>query len=229
MSDGGNDGSLADWLERFWVSRPTRRVPLWQQPRSSRPADVHPTKALRHLVEILQGLDDPVLLDLGLLSGSNVSFFSREVPCRIAVNDIYAELDRATRAGKPGGLAAVIERSLAHADASLDGALCWDICDYLESDEAAALASAVTRVLKPGGVALVMSSTVLYNTPEFTRYTVEDLDHIRHGPQPSSMAQRRVWLSRDVVRLFAPLRPDETYLLAHGARELLLRKPKKAG
>lgn len=224
MSNGEEGSGLAGWLASFGLVRSGRRVPLWTQPLAARTGDTHATRALRHLVGILQGVDAPVLLDLGLLSGSNVTFFGRETSCRLVVNDLYSELDRAARAGYAGGLSAVITGAITQPDASLDGVLCWDVFDYLEPDEAAALAAAIRRVLKPRGVVLAMFSTVMYEAAEFTRYTVEDLDHIRHTPQPAELKQRRIWSSRDVVRLFAPLVPDETYLLKHGEREVLLRK-----
>lgn len=212
------------WLASLGFHRSGRRVPLWTAPLAARTEDVRTTRALRHLVEILGGVDAPVLLDLGLLSGSNVTFFGSEMSCRLVVNDLYSELDRATRAGESGDLSAAIRRAVVQPDASLDGVLCWDIIDYLDPAEAAVLADVVQRVLKPRGVVLAMFSTVMYEAAEFTRYTVEDLDHIRHVPQPAAMRQRRVWSSREVVRMFAPLRPDETYLLSHGEREVLLRK-----
>lgn len=224
MSNGEKGSGLAGWLASFGLTRSGRRVPLWTQPVAARAEDVHTTRALRHLVATLQGIDAPVLLDLGLLSGSNVTFFGSEMSCRLVVNDLFTELDRAARTDAEASLAARIAAVMREPDASLDGVLCWDLFDYLEPDEAAGLAAAVRRVLKPRGIVLAMFSTVMYEAAEFTRYTVESLDRIRHSPQPCSLRQRRVWSNREIVRLFAPLVPEETYLLTHGEREVLLRK-----
>jgi hypothetical protein len=143
----------------------------------------------------------------------------------VVVTDLYAELDSSMREGGLALLPAAIAATINQPPESLDGVLCWDVCDYLTRDAATALSTALLRVLKPGGVALALFSTLSFGAPEFTRFVIDDPDHIRYRPFPSSLAQQRVWLSRDTVRLFAPLNADETYLQAHGEREVLLRKP----
>jgi hypothetical protein len=225
VSDSEHDGSIADWLTRFGIARRVRREPAWLPTHTDRVDAVHTTRALRRFVEILRGVGHSVLLDLGPLCGSNVSFFGEQLSCRVVVTDLYATLDRSMREGGltllPGGIAATIDQP----SESLDGVLCWDVCDYLTHDAATVLSASLLRVLKPGGVALALFSTLGFEAPEFTRFMIDDLDHIRYRPFPSSLAQQRVWLSRDTVRLFAPLNADETYLQSHGKREVLLRKP----
>jgi SAM-dependent methyltransferase len=226
VAHGENDGPLADWLSLFGISWPGRRPAPWTPGPSKRVEQVHTSRVLRRLVEVLRLVEHPSLLDLGPLSGSNVNFFGSVLGGRLVVNDIYSVLDAAARRAAPGGLGPVIERAMTEPGDSLDGVLCWDLFDYLDADEAAALAREVARVLKPGGAALAMFATVPYDGGEFTRFTIEDLDHIRYRPQAASLSQQRVQLGREVVQIVRPLLADETYLLAHGEREALLRKPR---
>lgn len=223
MASDERDGSLSDWLSRFGISWPVRRDPLWTQAVAARGAGSHPTRSLRRFVEIVRASDHPVLLDLGPASGPSVGFLGRELGCRLVVGDLTAKLDEVTRAR--GDRRAVIEAALGiHAPGSFHGVFCWDLCDYLTMTEARVLGQAVARVLAPGAPALAMFSTLQYDTPELTRFGIVDIDHLTYKPFPAVMVQTHVWLGGDGSRLFAPLRVEETYLLAHGYREVLLRR-----
>ena len=112
------------------------------------------TKALRKLLSTLTSRDSPVLIDLGPVVGSNVSFFGEQVGCKIFVEDIYAELERHVRAGKLEDLPAFLSRRFSQPDGSVDGVICWDIIDYLDRPSAQALAEQLTRVLRPEGAPL---------------------------------------------------------------------------
>ena len=65
------------------------------------PADdpVFATKALRKLLTSLPSNESRVLLDLGPVVGSNVSFFGERFGCKIFVEDIFADLERHLRSG----------------------------------------------------------------------------------------------------------------------------------
>lgn len=223
MSSDERDGSLSDWLGRFGISWPVRREPLWSQSLPARTEATHPTRALRRFVEIVRAVEHPTLLDLGPVSGRTVAFLGSELGCRLVVGDLYAQLDAAARAG--ASLADAITAGLGTLEAgAFHGVFCWDLCDYLQWPDAGAMGRALARVLAPGAPALAMFSTVRYDAAEWTRFGIEDLDHLSARPVPSALGQHHVWLSRDVSRIYAPLRVDETYLLSHGCREVLLRK-----
>src|SRR6476469_7753432 len=55
---------------------------------------VFATKALRKFLASLTSREMPVLLDLGPLVGSNVSFFGEQLGCKIFVEDLIDYLDR---------------------------------------------------------------------------------------------------------------------------------------
>src|SRR5688572_3030979 len=60
----------------------------------------YPSQSLHKFLRCLQSTDNPLLLDLGPVVGSNVTFFGEQLGCRIRVEDIAADIDRHVKAGK---------------------------------------------------------------------------------------------------------------------------------
>ena len=141
---------------------------------------VFATKALRKFLTSLTSRESPVLLDLGPVVGSNVSFFGEQLGCKIFVEDIYADLDRHVRDGKVEELPAFLEKRFPQADGAVDGILCWDMIDYLDRRAAQALAEQLTRVLRPDGALLGFFGTAQpRDTP------LHEIHHRRRG-QPEA-------------------------------------------
>src|SRR5476651_1467367 len=128
---------------------------------ASGPVDdpVFATKALHKFLQTLTSRELPVLLDLGPVVGSNVSYFGEQLGCKIYVEDIYADLDRHVRQGKVAELPAFLKRRFPQESGSVDGVLCWDLIDYLDKESAQAMAVELTRVLRPEGALLGFFST----------------------------------------------------------------------
>ena len=61
---------------------------------------VFATKALPKFLQTLTSRELPVLLDLGPVVGSNVSYFGEQLGCKIFVVDIFADVDRHVREGR---------------------------------------------------------------------------------------------------------------------------------
>ena len=224
MSDGENDRSLAGWWTRV------RRTLLGGvQPHDlggdpSAEDDVHLSKVVRHFLDAMRGITAPVIVDLGPAIGSNVTFLGELLSCKVHVEDVYADIDRLTQAGQENTLAAFLSTRLSYEPGSVDGVLAWDIFDYLHRGEAEALARQIVTALKPGGVVMALFSTVLIGDRSFRKYVIVDADHLRHRRVPSARSAKRVWLGRDVERLFAPVEVAESYLLAHRQSETLLQQ-----
>src|SRR5262245_36526951 len=94
------------------------------------------TKALKKFLATLTARELPVLLDLGPVVGSNVSFFGEQLGCKIFVEDIFADVDRHVREGKLDTLAEFLQKRFSQADGTVDGILCWDLIDYLDRSAA---------------------------------------------------------------------------------------------
>ncbi len=120
---------------------------------------VFTTKALHKFLTCLTSRESPVLMDLGPVVGSNVSFFGEQLGCKILVEDIFSDLDRHIRAQKTEALPAFLTSRFTQPSGAIDGILCWDIFDYLDRAAAQALAVQLARILRPEGALLGFFST----------------------------------------------------------------------
>jgi methyltransferase family protein len=183
------------------------------------------TKALKKFLACLTAREQPVLLDLGPVVGSNVSFFGEQLGCKIFVEDIFADLDRHVRDGKLEALPALLQKRLPQTTGSVDGILCWDVIDYLDRQAAQALATELTRVLRPDGALLGFFGTAQPREPRYTKFIIVDEVNLKHRPYPAARGRQAILLNRDIIRLFSGLRVAESFLLKNNLREILFRKP----
>src|SRR4051812_2078920 len=206
----------------------TRRNELDVTPPSAPPSvddPVFATKALRKFLTSLTVREQPVLLDLGPVVGSNVSFFGEQLGCKIFVEDIFADLDRHVQSGKVEELPGFLNKRFQHAAGSVDGILCWDIIDYLDRAAAQALAEELTRVLRPDGALLGFFGTAQPRDTRYTKYIVIDEVNLKHKSYQAARGRQAILLNRDILRLFAGLRVSDSFLLQNNLREILFRKP----
>ena len=186
---------------------------------------VYPTKALGKFLKTLQGRENPALIDLGPVVGSNVTFFGEKLGCRIRVEDIAADLDQHVKSGKIGQLAAFLAGRFPQEAETVDGVLCWDIFDYLDRPAAQALGAALTRLLRPDGALLGFFSTAEARSQVYTKYIVVDEGSLRYRTYPATRPRQRALLNRDIIKLFEGLRVSDSYLMKTHMREILFRKP----
>jgi hypothetical protein len=186
---------------------------------------VFATKALHKFLTCLTSRESPVLLDLGPVVGSNVSFFGEQLGCKILVEDIFSDLDRHLRAQKMDALPAFLTSRFTQASGTVDGILCWDIFDYLDRAAAQALAVQLTRILRPEGALLGFFSTSQTLDTRYTKYIIVDRINLKHRPYPSVRGRQSALANRDIIRLFSTLRVSDSFLLKNNLREILFRKP----
>lgn len=182
------------------------------------------TKVLARWLAALAQRDAPVVLDLGPVVGTNVSFLGEQLGCKLRVEDLYADVDRLTREQALDTMPAFLEQRFRCEPESLDAVLCWDVLDYLEKPAAAILARQVATWVKPGGVVLCFFSTVAAPAPVYTRYVIADAEHLVYRTSPAAHGKRTIFQNRDIERLFPGLGVSENVLLLNKAREVLLRK-----
>lgn len=187
--------------------------------------ETHPTKALRKFLSGLHARDNPLILDLGPVVGSNVTFFGEQLGCRIRVEDVAADLDRHVRQGALDQLGPFFETRFTQAPESVDGILCWDVLDFLDRPAAQALAGALMRLLRPEGYLLGLFSTAA-ESPEraYTKYVVVDEETLRYRTYAGLRPRQRGLLNGDIIKLFKDLRVTDSFLMKSRMREMLFRK-----
>lgn len=183
------------------------------------------SKALPKFLTALRHRDAPVLLDLGPVVGPNVSFLGEDLGCKIFVEDILSDLERFGKEKRLGDFPKFLETRLTHAEASVDGILCWDLLDYLEKPAAQVLGRRLVALLKPGGSLLGFFATAPSTERSYTRHVIVDQNTLEHRPYAGSLSKQPVIANRDVGRLFDGLRVIESFLLLTKTREILFRKP----
>ncbi|MFO7693453.1 MAG: class I SAM-dependent methyltransferase [Vicinamibacterales bacterium] len=229
MSDGEDTRSLAG----LW-NRARRFLPggVGQAPDGWEPADggaIRPSRTLRPFLEELSATPSPVVVDLGPVIGSNVSFLGSQLACKLYPEDLYADVDQPFPRGDEDGLAPVLAAKLRQAPGEVDGILAWDVFDYLGRGEAAALGKRLASLLRPGGLLMALFTTEPRHEAASRRYVIVDADHLRHRPAPGARWARKVWPLRDIEVLLSPLEVRQSHLLAHRQREMLLRRPTAPG
>ena len=189
---------------------------------------VQPTMALDRFLAGLAGRSQPVLLDLGPVVGSNVTFFGEQVGCKLIVEDLSKDIDRHASQGKLEELPLFFDTRFPQESETIDGILCWDVFDYLDRPAAERLSRQLKRVLRANGVLLAFFSTTDPRStvhPTYTKHVVVDRGHLQYRPYAAARAKQRPLLNRDIQRLFEPLRITENFLLKTNLREVLFRKP----
>ena len=186
---------------------------------------VFSTKALRKFLSALTARESPVLLDLGPVVGSNVSFFGEQLGCKIFVEDIYADIDRHVRGNKLDELPAFLKKRFPQESGTADGILAWDVIDYLDKASAAEVAGQLMRVLRPEGALLGFFGTAQPREPYYTKFIIVDEQNLKYRSYPASRGRQAALLNRDIIRLFSGLRVSDSFLLQNNLREILFRKP----
>ena len=185
----------------------------------------YPTKAVQKFLSNLQSSENPLLLDLGPVVGSNVTFFGEHLGCRLRVEDIAKDLDRHVKEGILDQLPAFFSKRFSQPPGTVDGILCWDLLDYLDRPAAQALATALSALLRPDGCLLGFFSTADLREAVYTKYVVVDEQTLRYRTYPASRPRQRNLLNGDIIKLFKDLRVTDSFLMKSKVREMLFRKP----
>jgi len=185
----------------------------------------YPTKALQKFLASLQVTEGPLLLDLGPVVGSNVTFFGEQLGCKLRVEDIAKDIDRHVKDGTLEQLPEFLSKRFPQAPGSVDGILCWDTLDYLDRPAAQALATALSSLLRPEGCLLGFFSTADQREAIYTKYVVVDDTNLRYRTYPASRPRQRSLLNGDIIKLFKDLRVTDSFLMKSKVREMLFRKP----
>ena len=185
----------------------------------------YPTKALHKFLASLQANDNPLLLDLGPVVGSNVTFFGEHLGCRMRVEDLAKDIDRHVKDNTIEQLPEFFTKRFKEAPGTVDGILCWDMLDFLDRPAAQSLATALSQLLKPEGCLLGFFSTAEQREPLYTKYVVVDESTFRYRMYPASRPRQRSLLNGDIIKLFKDLRVTDSFLMKSKVREMLFRKP----
>ena len=182
------------------------------------------SKGLQKFLAHLGTRPAPVLLDLGPVVGSNVSFFGEQLNCKFFVEDLYADLERHLRDDPPEDISAFFSRRLTLDEGTVDGVLLWDLYDYLDRPPAQALAAKLVRLLRDDGALLGYFGNANCIGTGRTKFIVVDDLHVRQRAHTPTAARAGALQTREIIKMFDGLRVSDAFLLQTGRREMLFRK-----
>jgi hypothetical protein len=214
--------SITDFIGRLRKPEPPAGIPAGPSPQATA------TKAFPRFLAALQTVEEPVLLDLGSVVGSNVTFFGEQLGCKIFVEDLASDIDRHVRESRPGDLPEFLERRFPRDADSVDGIICWDLFDYLERPAGEALARQLAHRLRPNGVLLAFfhqATASAAPAATYTRHIVVDQRTLEQRSYAAARGKLRPLLNRDIQRMFEPLAITDQFLLKSNVREVVFRKP----
>jgi hypothetical protein len=214
---------LNDLFSMFGPRRPAATAPAAETGAVSAEL-TYPTKALQKFLAALQARENPVLIDLGPVVGSNVTFFGEHLGCRIRVEDLASDIDRHVKDGKLADLPRFFSTRFKEGPESVDGILCWDVLDYLDRPAAQTLAASLAAMLRPDGALLGFFNSGEVGEAVYTKYIVVDRTTLRHRTYPARRARQRSLLNGDIIRLFKGLRVTDSFLMKSNIREMLFKK-----
>jgi hypothetical protein len=186
-------------------------------------APVFRSKTLQKFLSVVCARPAAEFLDLGPVIGSNITFLGERVGCKIHVENLYADLDRHARDDALDRFGEFLRGRFPLLNKSIDGILCWDVFDYLDPAAATVLAGELMRLLRPEGALLAFFGTLGPHDRSYTKYIIEDEEHLRYHAYAASCARQRVWQNREIMKLFYRLHVFDSVLLKSGVREILFR------
>jgi hypothetical protein len=193
-------------------------------PRAASTDTLVTSKVFPRFLAALAHQPKPVLLDLGPVVGSNITFFGERFACKIYVEDLFADVEACARRGEPSAFGRISAERLTQEPSTIDGILCWDLFDFLDRPAGQALARRLVQLVRPGGALYGLFGTTAVDLRHYTRFVVEREDTLRLRTYPATQVRRNVLMTRDIIKMFDGLAVAESVLLKSSARETLFRR-----
>lgn len=165
------------------------------------------------------------ILDLCGYVESNFALFGRRLGCRVHALDLVVELERHRASGSGKAVSEAIDGWFEQPDRSVDGALCWDVFDYLDLPTASMVARHLTRLIAPNGVAFAMFRTSQPATADYGKDVAEEGGRLVRQASARQQPEGAVLQNREIIHLFEGLRVTDSFLLRNNTREILFCRP----
>jgi Methyltransferase domain len=185
-----------------------------------------PTKIIKDFVDGISKKTDPVVLDIGAVTGSNIEYFLN-FGIKVYMEDVLAAY------AKPQYSVLIDDKltfddekffaeNLRYLDGHFDGLICWDILDYLDAKFARNFVAQISAKMKPGSLVLGFFHT--HKVAGSTKYRLINESTLEHVPLERRMEPKKIYPSREINQLFPGYQSQKFYLLKHNLLEVMLRK-----
>ncbi|HVR10059.1 MAG TPA: class I SAM-dependent methyltransferase [Thermoanaerobaculia bacterium] len=123
------------------------------------------------------------------------------------------------------GLGGRFDRLLAFSDDTrFDAVLIWDLINYLERREVAALARQLARFCRPGATMFALISILKQIPAEPMRFRILDQETLAYEPRNASTRPCPRYAPAELNELLRGFRLDRSFLMRHGIQEYLFAR-----
>jgi hypothetical protein len=178
------------------------------------------SNALKLFAEDLQKRPQGQVLDVGPACQENIIFFTGRVK-RLYICDMFLRLMRCLDKKHP---VSQIWKYLDYPPESFDGILLWELADRLDDKEVSTLAKLCHKILKPGGMAVVLVLGEQAASSVVNSFVIGQDFRVRLRPQTHLHLPLRGRQNRDVLTTMAPLTPAKSFICRPGFMEFLFRR-----
>jgi hypothetical protein len=129
--------------------------------------------------------------------------------------------------GEPdeSGLSGRFDRLLAFPeDTRFDAVLIWDLINYLERREVAALARQLARFCRPGAIMFALISILKQIPAEPMRFRILDHETLAYEPRTAATRPCPRYAPAELNELLRGFRLDRSFLMRHGIQEYLFAR-----
>jgi len=176
---------------------------------------------LSAVLEDMREDETSVVLDLGPAWGSNVEFWSR-YPCKLHVGSFYFSwvADVSYREPETAWDEALLERLLPFPPGTVfDFIFCWDLFNYLDSEQLPVFVSYLTRFCKPGSRLLAILWLTAEVPAEPVAFKIVDAEHLEYARRSQGTRKSLGHQPRDIAKLMQQFQISGSFLLRHGVQE----------
>jgi hypothetical protein len=184
-----------------------------------RQARAYQSRMLQRYMAHIAKCKHPEVLDIGPVSGNNVSFFL-SLGARLSVCDFMLRLTR--QAPYHGSEKA--REILDYRDRRFDAINVWDIPDHLETWLLSDIVKRWFAMLKPGGLVMMLAGPSSVPQPFMHIETIVCDTMVGLEEVPSLELPYFHRSNRDIEIVMRPLEQHSSYLCTNGEREFLFRR-----
>lgn len=187
------------------------------------------TSILKDFIAAITRKENPVVLDLGPVVGSNVEFFLN-LGIKVYMEDFlaaYANPKYSVLLDEKMSLneQQFFNENFDYSNDFFDGLICWDFLSYLEPKFARTFVERISAKMKPDSLVLGFFRTQKSAGPTtLHKYRISSESFLEYIPLERTMEIKKVYQTRDVTQLFTEFNSQKLYLLKHQVLEVLLRK-----
>jgi len=187
------------------------------------------TSILKDFLATITRKENPVVLDLGPVIGSNIEFFLN-LGIKVYMEDFLAAYSNPKYSTLVYDKTTLNEQqffgeNFDYANDFFDGLICWDFLSYLEPKFARVFVERISAKMKPDSLVLGFFRTQKSAVPTpLHKYRISSESFLEYIPVEQTMEVKKVYQTRDVTQLFTEFDSQKFYLLKHQVLEVLLRK-----